>query len=150
MARKASKGETVLLGIIAIIAIIVAIANYIISLIFTYWYVVGNILLFALLMLFIDDYINYRRNNKKIEALNTKAYTIRNGILRDYQNLISTNGIFTIFDNSINHFPKRTFLEPEYLSMFEVAVLSVHNELTQLNEAKEELDSYTYYFNKTG
>jgi len=150
MSRRTTKGETVLIGIIAIIAIIVALINYVISLIFTYWYVIGGFLLFTLILLLIDDYLNYRKNKKKIEELNSKAANFRNNILKDYQNLISTNGILNIFDNAINHFPKRTFLEPEYLSIFEVTVLSGHNELTQLNEAKNELDSYTYYLNKAG
>jgi len=150
MARRTTKGESVLLGIIAIIAILVAIINYVISLIITYWYVIAGFLIFTVMLLLIYDYINYRKNNKKIEELNSKAASFRNNILKDYQNLISTNGILTIFDNAINHFPKRIFLEPEYLCIFEVTVLSEHNELIQLNEAKNELDSYTYYLNKTG
>jgi hypothetical protein len=150
MAGKITKVESVLLGFLGIIALLGAGAYYLLFFIITFWYLIGGILLLVLLIIITFDYINYQRNNREIQELNTKAERIRNNVLIDYQKLISDKEILTIFDNAVNHFPKRAFLDPAYLRIFEDKALSIEYDFPDSYKTIWRFDSVKYNLNKIG
>jgi UDP-N-acetylmuramyl pentapeptide phosphotransferase/UDP-N-acetylglucosamine-1-phosphate transferase len=153
MARR-SKGEDVLLGLIGIIGLIIAILyaifTAIVSAIIAYWFIVLGLALILLMLLILDDYINLRRNNKKIDELNKMAEISRSNVQMDYQNFIINEEILNMFDNAVIHFPQKTFLDPEYLYSFEATYLSTHHEYPNMEDTKNRLLSYKYNVNKVG
>jgi c-di-AMP phosphodiesterase-like protein len=133
MARR-TKGEEALLGLVGLVGIIVAILYAIVKAIVTFviahWIIfigiILGIILIFIILLYIGDAINLRQNNKKIDVLNNIAESVRSDILIDYENIISNKELLTIFDNAVIHFPKKTFLDPEYLNYFESRYLRNH------------------------
>jgi HJR/Mrr/RecB family endonuclease len=104
--------------------------------------------LIFIILLYIGDAINLRQNNKKIDVLNNIAESVRSDILIDYENIISNKELLTIFDNAVIHFPKKTFLDPEYLNYFESRYLRNNDEYPEFGKIEAELESYKYVLNK--
>ncbi|MFZ4705271.1 MAG: restriction endonuclease [Bacteroidales bacterium] len=153
MARR-SKGEEVLLGLLGIIVIIGFVVYKIMVALFifidTEWLLLLGILIFFIILIVLHDYIYLRVNNNKIQELNNFSESSRSNVLMDYQNISANKEILTICDNAVKHFPQRTFLDPDYLRIFEANVLSRDSEFTFINSAFSKIDSTIYITNKAG
>lgn len=147
MARRASVAESIILGTIAIIVAVIAIVYYIIV---NYWLLLVILLSSIIIVLFYIDFHKYRKLNSEIDQLNSRAEKIRNSVQQDFDIFSNLDEIIKIFDNSILHFPRYLFLDPEFLRLFEGLLLSNNEDIKLDWEEIRRLEFPEFILNKIG
>ena len=127
-----------LLGLIGLaISVIVYLISTVIELVVQYRYILISILIFVLVIIYLIEYLKWKKIKSEIDLLNINAATNRNNILNDYQRLESNKSIQQVFDNVIQHLPKDLLLDTRVCTGVE------RNNILGINISNEPLN-YTF------